>query len=67
MTLIEAIGFCISNVKAERFKKSLFLIGPGNSGKTQYIKLIAKLIGDDNYVSMPFQRLEKRFQIAKIY
>ncbi len=67
MTLIEMIGFCVSNVKAERFKKSLFLIGQGNCGKTQYIKLIARLIGADNYVSMPFQKLEKRFQIAKIY
>lgn len=67
MTLIEMIGFCVSNIKAEKFKKSLFLIGQGNCGKTQYIKLIARLIGADNYVSMPFQKLEKRFQIAKIY
>lgn len=66
-TLLEIIGFVVSNIPVEKFKKSLFLIGKGNCGKTQYIKLIARLIGADNYVSMPFQKLEKRFQIAKIY
>ena len=67
MTLLEVIGFCISNVHIDRFKKSLFLIGKGNCGKTQFIKLCERLIGSENFSAMPFQNLEKRFQLAKLY
>ena len=66
-TLIEAIGFCISNVPIEKYKASIFLIGEGDCGKTQFMKFIARLVGSENYCAMPFENLNKRFQIAKLY
>lgn len=66
-TLIEAIGFCISNVSIEKYKASIFLIGEGDCGKSQFIKFIAKLVGSENYCAMPFESLEEKFQIANLY
>jgi P4 family phage/plasmid primase-like protien len=66
-TLLEFIGFTISNVSIAKFKKALFLIGEGNSGKTQYINLLQRLIGSVNYAAVPFSKLEARFQVASLY
>lgn len=66
-TLLEMIGLTISNIPVHKYKKSLFIIGEGNSGKTQFPKLITRLIGEENATAMPFSKLEKRFQAAKLY
>lgn len=66
-TLLEVIGLTISNIPVHKYKSSLFLIGEGNSGKTQFPKLITRLIGEENATAMPFSKLEKRFQAAKLY
>lgn len=66
-TLLEFIGFVISNIHIKKYKKSLFLIGAGNSGKTQFINMICDFIGRDNYCSLPFSRLENRFSAASLY
>lgn len=66
-TLLEFIGFVVSNIPVEKFKKSLFLIGKGNSGKTQFIKMLCTFIGTENYCALPFSKLEARFQIANLY
>ncbi|MBR4319681.1 MAG: hypothetical protein IKP69_06490 [Oscillospiraceae bacterium] len=66
-TLIEAIGFAISNVKISHYKAGIVLYGSGNTGKTMFLKFIKKLIGEENYCSMPFENLSKRFSISKLY
>lgn len=66
-TLLEAIGFCISNVDIQRFKASIFLIGDGNSGKSKFFEFITQLISSENTVAMPFEKLDKRFQAANLY
>ncbi len=66
-TLIQAIGFAISNVKIERFKKSLILCGSGNSGKSVFLKFMSLLIGKNNFAAMPFEKLDKRFSVSTLY
>lgn len=66
-TLLEMIGFTISNIPISKYKKSLFIIGEGNSGKTQFPNLLTRLIGSKNSCAMPFSKLEGRFQIANLY
>jgi len=66
-TLLEMIGFAISNIPIKFYKKSLFIIGEGNSGKTQFPNLLTQLIGSKNSCAMPFSKLEGRFQIANLY
>ena len=66
-TLIESIGFAISNVKISHYKAGIVLYGSGNTGKTMFLKFIKKLIGEENYCSMPFENLSKRFSISKLY
>lgn len=66
-TLIQAIGFAISNVKIERFKKSLILCGAGNSGKSVFLKFMSSLIGKENFSALPFEKLDKRFSVSTLY
>ena len=66
-TLLEIIGFILSNIKIERFKQALMLIGQGNSGKSKFLELMQLLIGTENYCAMPFERLDKRFSASTLY
>lgn len=66
-TLLEVIGLAISNIPVYKYKTALFIIGDGNSGKTQFPNLITRLIGAENSVAMPFCKLEDRFQIVNLY
>lgn len=66
-TLLEMIGFSISNIPIEKYKKSLFIVGKGDSGKTQFPNLLIKLIGNTNSCAMPFSKLEARFQATGLY
>ena len=66
-TLIQAIGFAVSNVKIERFKKSLILCGAGNSGKSIFLKFMSALIGRENFTALPFEKLDKRFSTSMLY
>lgn len=43
--LMEFIGVCISNVKGWRMKKALFLVGQGDTGKSQ-LKRIKEIAGE---------------------
>ena len=65
--LLEYMGGCLSNIHGYRFKKALFLIGEGNTGKSQYIKLIAALLGEKNVFACHFPELDDRFQSGATY
>lgn len=66
-SLLEYIGFVLSNIPVKRFRKSLFLLGDGNTGKTVLITLLHRLIGNDNFQAMPFSKLENRFELVNLY
>lgn len=65
--LKQFMGITISNVPGYRMKKSLFMVGKGDTGKTQLKELLAELIGEDNVDSSDLPDLEKRFGTHSIY
>lgn len=60
-------GVVISNVKGWRLKKALFLLGPGDTGKTQEKGLAERLLGKGNYIGIDLKELESRFGTSNIY
>lgn len=65
--LLEFMGAALSNVKGSRMKKSLFIWGPGDSGKSQLKRLTEKLLGSGNYASIDLSQMEARFGTSAIY
>ena len=59
--LMEFIGVCISNVKGWRMKKALFLVGQGDTGKSQLKSLVERLLGRGNFVGIDLKEIESRF------
>lgn len=65
--LIQYIGMAISNVHGYRTKKSLFMVGKGDTGKTQLKELCVRLIGQKYTSGVDLQTLEERFGTSNIY
>lgn len=65
--LLEFMGVCISNVKGWRMKKALFMVGPGDTGKSQLKSLTEQLLGKGNYVAIDLGEIEARFGTGNIY
>jgi putative DNA primase/helicase len=65
--LLEFIGACISNIKGWRLKKSLFLVGDGDTGKSQLKSLVERLLGKGNFVGIDLKEIEARFGTGVIY
>lgn len=65
--LEEFIGVAISNVHGYRMKKALFLVGEGDTGKSQLKKLTERLIGKGNYTGIDLETLESRFGSSALY
>ena len=65
--LLQFIGCCISNVKGWRMKKSLFLVGDGDTGKSQLKSLVERLLGKGNFISTDLSEIEARFGTGAIY
>lgn len=65
--LIEYMGVIISNIDGARFKKTLFLFGPGDTGKSQLLRLTQKLLGVDNYGVGSLAAMEERFGTSALY
>jgi len=65
--LLQFMGAVISNIKGYRMKKSLFLFGEGNTGKSQYKSLIERLIGRENFSSIDLETLEARFGTGSLF
>lgn len=65
--LYEFKGACISNVKGWRMKKALFLVGPGDTGKSIEKSLTERLIGKGNFVGIDLEEIEERFGTGNIY
>ncbi|MCD8381943.1 MAG: phage/plasmid primase, P4 family [Clostridiales bacterium] len=65
--LLEFIGACISNIKGWRMKKSLFLVGKGDTGKSQLKSLVEKLLGKGNFIGIDLKEIEARFGTGAVY
>lgn len=65
--LMQFIGVCLSNVKGHKMKRSLFLLGPGDTGKSQLKCLVEYLLGEKNYSCIGLDKFEKRFGLSSVY
>ena len=65
--LLEFIGVCLSNIRGYRFKKALFMVGPGNTGKSQLKSLTEMLLGKINCSGADIKELEERFGTSSLY
>lgn len=65
--LLEFIGACISNIKGWRMKKALFLVGDGDTGKSQLKSLVERLLGKGNFIGSDLKDIESRFGTGAIY
>lgn len=59
--LLEYMGLVISNIPGYTTKSGLFLTGAGDTGKSKYLELLARLIGADNYSETDLSKIEERF------
>lgn len=59
--LLEIMGVIISNVRGYRMKQALFMVGPGNSGKSKLKIFLTSLIGAENCSSIDLKMLQKQF------
>jgi len=48
-------------------KKALFLVGEGNTGKSQLKRLVEAILGKENYIGMDLKQIESRFGTSMLY
>lgn len=65
--LLEFMGAVISNVPGYKFKKCAMLVGPGNTGKSQFRQLLICLIGEPNNQAIELSKLNERFSTSQLY
>ena len=65
--LLEFMGACISNIKGWRMKKSLFMVGKGDTGKSQLKSLVELLLGKGNFIGIDLKEIEARFGTGAIF
>lgn len=63
--LYEIIGYCF--VRKTVLSKFFIFYGEGQTGKSTYLKLIEKLVGEDNTSFLNIQDLEDRFLPAEMF
>lgn len=61
------MGAVMSNIPGHNFKKALFLVGVGNTGKSKVFGLLGKLLTSENTMSIDLSSLEERFGTSAIY
>lgn len=63
--LEEIIAYCL--IPGQPCKKFFILYGPTDSGKSTFIYLVEKFLGEDNCANVPLQHLEKnRFALSQL-
>ena len=65
--LLEVGGVVISNVKGWHLKQSLFLVGPGDTGKTVYKTLLEKILGKENCTTIDLKTIDARFGTSMLH
>jgi len=64
---LEWQGAVISNVKGWRMKKALFMVGPGDTGKSILKSLTELILGKGNFTGIDLKEIESRFGTGAIY
>lgn len=64
--ICEYMALILSNVSSTHFKKSLWMYGDGNSGKSQLLALMKYMLGDYAYQT-DLEQLEARFGAGPVY
>lgn len=65
--LMQCLGLAISNIYAYRTKKALFLVGQGNTGKSQLKKLAEYLIGYKNVSNIDLKKISDKHGTSSLY
>ena len=65
--LMQCLGVAISNIFAYRTKKALFLVGQGNTGKSQLKKLAEDLVGRNNVSNIDLKKVNDKHGTASLY
>lgn len=64
LLLEEIVGYCL--YRRNELGKFFILTGDGGGGKSTYLDMIGKMIGDDNISAVSLQSLSKRFQNTEL-
>ena len=65
--LLEIAGVVISNIKGWHMKKALFLVGPGDTGKSVFKTVLERILGKENFAAVDLKDLETRFTTGRMY
>lgn len=66
--LLQWMGCILSNIRGDVLKKTVFLYGKGDTGKSQLLRLCQMLLGNENICSTSLQSLESsRFGTFAMY
>lgn len=66
--LQEIMGILISNIDISEIKKCFMLYSPlGNTGKSVFLRIVTALVGSENVINIPLQRLSDRFALSDLY
>jgi len=63
--LQEFFGYCL--VRHAKYQKCLFLLGPGEDGKSKTLDILKEMIGEINCAAVSFSDLEKEFHRSSLY
>jgi putative DNA primase/helicase len=61
----EFAGYCIT--RHTKFEKCLILLGPGEDGKSTFMKILKEIVADENCAAVSFPDLEKEFHRSSLY
>ena len=62
--LYEAIGY--SMIKTNELEKSFVLLGSGRNGKSTYLELIKKVLGEQNITTLSLKDLALQFRVSSL-
>ena len=65
--ILQYMGVIFSNIKGYRLKKSLFMEGAGDTGKSQLKSLTEWILGAGNFIGIDLKEIEARFGTGTIY
>lgn len=65
--LQEWAGLALSNIDISRVKKCLVLTSPlGNTGKSVFLSVLGQLVGIENTINIPIQKMADRFALSDL-
>ncbi|WP_153464801.1 DNA primase family protein [Sediminibacillus terrae] len=63
--LEEILGYIL--FRSNSFNYTFILTGDGSNGKSSYLKMIMKLVGEDNKSALDLKELDQRFKTAELF